>query len=107
MSKKGLGILFCVISGLMIAINGCEKVQEVFSIKNDACTRCNACVPVCGYGAIRIDSVTYTSSDDFKYETTIVIDAQKCVGCGKCIKACQYNAISSNVDGVSGASSNK
>ena len=49
---------------------------------SDACTMCDACIPVCPVDAIQ--------KGDPKY----IIDPEKCNDCGACVDECPVNAIS-------------
>ena len=93
MKIKIIKISFFAVLLFAVVFNACEKLSQHYKIKQDKCTSCMECVAVCGYGAIQVDSIFRTTSDDFEYETTIRIDPAKCVGCGECFKSCKYEAI--------------
>lgn len=97
MPKRLIKTSFFVLLGLLILVNGCEKIQAIYSVNSEKCIRCRLCIPACGYGAIRVDSVPYLTADSISYTTTIMIDAQKCIGCGECQIVCPAIAIHSNM----------
>ena len=105
MKSKFFRLSFFTLLGIMILVNSCEKIQQIFSINTEKCVRCNLCVPTCGYAAISIDSVAYVTADSFSYTTTLTIDPQKCVGCGECNLICPEGAIASNISTNSGSGS--
>ncbi len=98
MKIKIIKISFFAVLLFAVVFKDKKKLSQHYKIKQDKCTSCMECVAVCGYGAIRVDSIFRTTSDDFEYETTIRIDPAKCVGCGECFKRCPYEAINLVVD---------
>lgn len=97
MNSKLIKISFFSLLGLMILVNSCEQLQRIYSIDNNKCIRCSACIPTCGYGAISVDTISYMTTDSIYYTNTFTIDPKKCVGCGECRKKCPVDAISSNL----------
>lgn len=98
MNPKLIKISFFSLLGIMILVNGCEQLQRIYSINNEKCIRCSACIPTCGYGAISIDTIPYMTADSLYYINTFTIDPKKCVGCGECRKKCPVDAITSSLD---------
>ena len=98
MKIKIIKISFFAVLLFAVVFNACEKLSQHYEIKQAKCTSCMECVAVCGYGAIRVDSLFRTTSDESEYATTIRIDPAKCVGCGEGFKRCPYEAINLVVD---------
>lgn len=89
--KTLIGSLFIFTFGLMIFMNSCHESGLVYSINQDKCIACRACVSSCGFDAISFAEAD--SNSDYLYKVTI--DPKKCVGCGECVLVCPADAITS------------
>ncbi len=63
------------------ALLKCVKVQPVYRVDQDKCTRCRACMRL-GCPAI-----------SFTKENGVRVDATLCTGCGLCAKVCRFGAL--------------
>jgi dissimilatory sulfite reductase (desulfoviridin) alpha/beta subunit len=70
--------------------NGCGKPHVAdlgiiatarFTVRDDACIGCGACVAACPDGAICLE------------EGSAVVNPKRCLGCGKCVTACRHLAL--------------
>jgi len=57
----------------------------------DKCTGCGACVAVCRFDALALE----TERPDGFGQKRAVVDGQKCCDCDECLIACRYQAITS------------
>lgn len=67
------------------AIDSAERQKESFEVRNpvidhERCTRCELCVAVCPYFALRLDE-------------KVEVDTAECFGCGLCESRCPVGAI--------------
>ena len=60
-----------------------EPLTQEITHKEDRCTSCTACVPICPTGALDVDRKSWLVS----------YDAEKCVVCLSCVEVCPYKAI--------------
>lgn len=58
-----------------------QDINISLSFDKEKCTRCNACISACKYGALSFQG------------DKIVYDFAKCTHCGSCVSSCIYNAI--------------
>ncbi len=89
--KKLIGFLFFLVLGLMVFLNSCNESGKIFTILQDKCIACRACVTACGFHAISYTRADSTSQNYYK----VTIDPKKCVGCGECVLVCPVDAITS------------
>ena len=60
-----------------------EPLAREIQHKEERCTSCTACVPICPTAALDVDRESWLVS----------YDAEKCVVCCSCVDVCIYNAI--------------
>jgi ferredoxin len=60
-----------------------EPLTQEIKHKQDRCSSCTACVPICPTGALDVDRESWLVS----------YDAEKCVVCLSCVEVCPYKAI--------------
>ena len=60
-----------------------DLAEQEIKHKEDRCTSCTACVPICPTGALDVDRECWLVS----------YDAEKCVVCLSCVEVCPYKAI--------------
>lgn len=61
-----------------------SSIPSLFTIHQQDCIKCYACVRICPVKAIKVDATT-------EYPSII---HERCIGCGSCLRACSPNAIS-------------
>ncbi len=59
---------------------GVCKALTTFTIDQEKCTQCGACVRACPVSAISQNG-------------NVVIDQEKCITCGECRAVCNFNAV--------------
>jgi heterodisulfide reductase subunit A len=60
-------------------------IEPIVSVvEPDACTGCGACIKVCPYSAISIETPK---------EPPVYVNAALCQGCGNCVAECRYGAL--------------